>query len=553
MKIVIIGGVAGGATAAARLRRIDENTEITIIERGEHVSFANCGLPYHVGGIIPVREALLLNTPETFKNKMNVNVLVKTEATKINREQKEVTIKDLTNGEEKNIAYDKLLLSPGAMPFKPPIEGINDDGVFTLRNVTDMDKIINWVEQKNCKSATVIGGGFIGLEMVENLRHKGMEVNLVELADQVLLNIDKDMANGVHAELIQNDVRLYLKDAVKGFKSLENGVEVILNSGRKFETGVVIFSAGVKAEVELAIDCGLEMGKRGIKVNEYLQTSDESIYAVGDAVEITHGILKTQVNIPLAGPANRQARIVAGNMLGFETEKYEGAIGTAITKIFSKTVACTGLNSKQLHDAGINFMETFTIGKSNAGYYPGATPLIIKTLFGKNGEIYGVQIVGAKGVDKRIDIFATAIKMGMKVADLEKLELSYAPPFGSAKDPVNIVGYVANNIIKGDVEVVSWKDAYEARNDNSKILLDVRNPDELEMLGTIDADNLMTIPLPAIRKNINAFDKEKEIYIFCAIGARGYFAYRTLKQNGFKVKNISGGFTVYNMATKKFL
>jgi len=553
MKIVIIGGVAGGATAAARLRRIDESAEITIIERGEHVSFANCGLPYHVGGIIPVREALLLNTPETFKKKMNVDVLVKTEATKINRDTKVITIKDLNTGEEKNLSYDKLLLSPGAMPFKPPIDGINDEGVFTLRNVSDMDRIIEWIKQKGCNSATVIGGGFIGLEMVENLRHTGMEVNLVELADQVLLNIDKDLANAVHAELVQHDVRVYLNDAVKGFRSIEDGVEVVLNSGRKFETGVVIFSAGVKAETELAVDCGLEMGKRGIKVNEYLQTSDEDIYAVGDAVEITHGILKTQVNIPLAGPANRQARIVAGNMIGFETEKYEGAIGTAITKIFTKTVACTGLNSKQLHAAGINFMETFTIGKSNAGYYPGATPMIIKTLFGKNGEIYGVQIVGVKGVDKRIDIFATAIKMGMKVADLEKLELSYAPPFGSAKDPVNIAGYVANNIIKGDVEVVSWKDAMEARNDPSKILLDVRNPDELEMLGTIEADNLMTIPLPAVRKNLNAFDKEKEIYIFCAAGARGYFAYRTLKQNGFKVKNVSGGFTVYNMATKKFI
>lgn len=550
MKIIIVGGVAGGATAAARMRRLDEQVEIVMVERGKHISFANCGLPYHIGGVIPLRESLLLNTPESFEQNQNVTVRTRTEAIKINRSEKQLVLKDLDTHREYVEDYDKLLLSPGAMPFKPPIEGINDEGVFTLRNVEDMDRILSWIHEKKVGNATVIGGGFIGLEMVENMRHRGLKVNLVELADQVLLNIDKDMANSLHQELIQNDVHLFLKDAVKAFQKTGNKIEVTLMSGIKFETGVVIFSAGVRPEIKLAEEAGLELGVKGIRVNEFLETSDPDIFAVGDAVEINHCILEKPVNIPLAGPANRQGRIVAGNLLGLERERYEGAIGTSITKVFGKTVACTGLNSDQLSKAGIDFLESFTVSKSHAGYYPGATPMVIKLLFLKTGEIVGTQICGEKGVDKRIDVFATAIKSGLKVQDLEWLELSYAPPFGSAKDPVNIAGYVAHNIIKGDMEIISWKEMLNAPQDVT--ILDVRNPEELEDCGTIKPERMINIPLPILRNNLDKLDKAKTIYVYCQIGARGYFAYRILKQNGFKCKNLSGGFLVYNMAVKKY-
>ncbi len=550
MKVIIVGGVAGGATAAARLRRLDEQVEIMMVERGSHISFANCGLPYHIGGVIPRRESLLLNTPESFQKNQNVIVKTRTEAVKINRSEKSIVLKDLDTQTEVIEKYDKLLLSPGSMPFKPPIEGINDDGVFTLRNVTDMDKILSWVSKKKITGATVIGGGFIGLEMVENMRHKGLQVNLVELADQVLLNIDKDMANSLHQELVLNDVQLYLKDAVKAFNRSNNEIEVRLTSGKKIQTGIVIFSAGVRPELKLANDAGLELGIKGIKVNEFLQTSDPDIYAVGDAVEINHCILKERVNIPLAGPANRQGRIVAGNILGINPETYEGAVGTSITKLFGKVVACTGLNSRQLDTAGIEYLESFTVSNSHAGYYPGATPMIIKMLFRKTGEILGTQICGVDGVDKRIDVFATAIKAGLKIADLEWIELSYAPPFGSAKDPVNIAGYVAHNIIKGDMEIISWREMEKAP--ENVTILDVRDPQELEDCGRIKPQRVMNIPLPVLRDNLDKLDKNKQVYIYCQIGARGYFAYRILRQNGFKAKNLSGGFTVYNMAVKKY-
>jgi NADPH-dependent 2,4-dienoyl-CoA reductase/sulfur reductase-like enzyme/rhodanese-related sulfurtransferase len=550
MKILIVGGVAGGATAAARMRRLDEQAEIVIIERGKHISFANCGLPYHIGGVIPLRESLLLNTPESFEQNQNVTVRTRTEAIKINRTDKQLVLKDLDTNREYVEDYDKLLLSPGAMPFKPSIDGINDDGVFTLRNVEDMDRILSWIQEKKVRSATVIGGGFIGLEMIENMKHRGLEVNLVELADQVLLNIDKDMANNLHQELIQNDVHLFLKDAVKAFKSTGDMVEVTLTGGTRFETGVVIFSAGIRPEIKLAKEAGLELGVKGIRVNAFLETSDPDIYAVGDAVEINHYILKKPVNIPLAGPANRQGRIVAGNILGQGRERYEGAIGTSITKVFNKTVACTGLNSDQLSKAGFDFLESFTVSKSHAGYYPGATPMVIKLLFLKTGEIVGTQICGEKGVDKRIDVFATAIKSGLKVQDLEWLELSYAPPFGSAKDPVNIAGYVAHNIIKGDMEIIGWKEMLNASQDVT--ILDVRNPKELEDCESIKPERMINIPLPILRNNLDKLDKEKTIYVYCQIGARGYFAYRILKQNGFKCKNLSGGFMVYNRAVKKY-
>ncbi len=548
MKIIIIGGVAGGATAAARLRRIDEKSEIIMVERGEYVSFANCGLPYHIGGIISDRERLLVSDPKSFKEKFNVDVRIRTEAQSIDRKNRTVTMKNLNTGEEYIEKYDKLLLSPGAAPLRLNLPGIDNENVFTLRNMKDMDTIISWLGNHEVNRAVVVGGGFIGLEMVENLRHRGLDVSLVELADQVMINMDYDMAAMIHTELTDNGITLHLNNSLVSIEKKARETVVSLKDGTQLETDMVIMSAGVKPETTLAQNAGLELGNRGIKVNEYLCTNDENIYAVGDAVEIENQLLGVKMGVPLAGPANRQGRIVADNMVKGNVKKYEGAIGTSIAKIFDLTAASTGLNEKTLKRNDMQYIKSFVIRSDHAGYYPGAVPITIKLLFSPEGKIYGAQAAGLNGVDKRMDVLAAAIKMGLTVEQLEELELSYAPPYGSAKDPVNIAGYVANNIIKGDMKVVQW-DEIDGLGDEY-LLLDVREKEEVE-LGTINKPNMLHIPLGSVRERIGEIDKSKIIVIFCQVGQRGYYAYNILKQNGFNVRNLSGGYKVYNCATKK--
>lgn len=547
MKILIIGGVAGGATAAARLRRISEEAEIIMVEKDEHISYANCGLPYHIGDVIKERERLLLETPESFKTKLNVDVRIKTKAMKIDRTAKKVLLKNLKTNETYEENYDYLLLSPGAKPIKPNIEGIDGFNVFSLRNVPDMDKIKTYIHENNVKNAVVIGGGFIGVEVAENLAHKGLHVSLVEMADQIMTPLDFEMASILHHHISDNKINLYLKDGVKKIQHNKDNSTVHLSSGEALKTNMIIMSTGVKPETTLAKDCGIELGRVGIKVNEYMQTSDQYIYAVGDAVEITNYITKKQMLLPLAGPANRQARIAANNIMLGNKEKYDGVIGTSIIKVFDLTAAATGLNEKILKANSIEYYSSIINSNSNAGYYPGALPMNIKLLFGKDGKIFGAQIVGSKGVDKRIDVFATAIKGNLKVEDLEKVELAYAPPFGSAKDPVNISGYVANNLLKKDIETIHWNEIDKLEN---TIILDIRTREE-QMLGTIDNKNVINIPLDTLRNNLDKLDKNKNIIVFCQYGLRGYLAYRILKLNGFKVQNLDGGFKIYSYATKK--
>lgn len=455
-KVIIVGGVAGGATAAARLRRLSEEVEIILVERGEHISFANCGLPYYIGETIKDRSKLLVQTVKGMSERFNLDIRNLSEVLSINIEDKSVTIKDLKNGESYNESYDKLLLSPGARPIVPPIPGLNEnESLFTLRNIPDTDKIKSYVESKNPKKAVVIGGGFIGIEMAENLVDRGMEVTIIEMANQIMAPIDFEMASILHTHLKEKGVKLILENGVKLFA--DHGKKVVLSDGTEIETDMTILSIGVRPENELAKSAGLELGARGgIIVNEYLQTSDEHIYAVGDAVEVVDYISGTKAMIPLAGPANRQGRIAANNIMG-KKEKYQGTLGTSIAKVFNLTVAATGNNEKTLKRLGVAYEVVHIHPSSHAGYYPGAAPIALKLIFDKeNGKIFGAQAVGADGVDKRIDVIATAIKGGLTVEDLTNLELSYAPPYSSAKDPVNMAGYVATNILEGELEMIQW-------------------------------------------------------------------------------------------------
>jgi NADPH-dependent 2,4-dienoyl-CoA reductase/sulfur reductase-like enzyme/rhodanese-related sulfurtransferase len=545
MKVVIVGGVAGGATAAARLRRLDEKIEIIIIERGEHVSFANCGLPYHIGNIIKERDQLLLETPETFKNKLNIDVRTKNEVIEINKIDKKIKVQNLNN---KNIYfenYDYLILSPGAKPIKPRIEGIQSEGVFVLRNVEDMDNIKEYI--KNRERILVVGGGFIGIEMAENLLHIGKSVEIVEMADQLMTPVDYEIASIIHNHCNDKGLKLNLSNAVTKIEKENNFLKVLFSNGESKNFDVIIMSTGVIPEKELALNCGLELGNTGIKVNEYMQTSCESIYAVGDAVEINNLISGQKNLIPLAGPANKQARIAANNIYYGNKEKYKGALGTSIAKIFDMTIASTGLNEKRLKAMKIDYISSITNSKSHAGYYPGASLITLKILFNRDGKIFGAQAVGEDGVDKRIDVISTAIKAGLKVWDLEELELTYAPPFGSAKDPVNYAGFVANNIIKGDIEVIDWNKIKEIEN---HIILDVRNKDEINDNNIIKEGSFINIPLSELRKNLNMLEKDKTYITYCTMGLRGYIAYRILKLNGYKVYNLNGGFRVYSNAKK---
>lgn len=545
-KILIVGGVAGGATAAARLRRIDEEAEIILIEKGPYISFANCGLPYHISGVISDRESLLVQTVEGFRARFNVDVRVESEATYIDREKKELVIKNLKTGEEYRESYNYLILSPGAAPIKPNLKGINSERIFTLRNIPDLDKIVKAVKEKEPKRAVVIGGGFIGIETAENLIEKGIKVTLIEAANQILMPLDYEMAAMIHSHMKDKDIELYLGDGVSEFEDKEDYTLVYLKSGKRIKADLIVLSIGVKPEIELAKKAGIKTD-RGIIVNEYMQTDDEYIYAIGDAVEVTNFISGAASLIPLAWPANRQGRLVADNIIYGNKSKYNGTLGTSILKAFDLAAAATGINERTAKQIGIDYETSITHGSSHASYYPGAMPLTIKLVYKKDGTILGAQAVGVEGADKRIDVIATAIKGGLKIFDLPDLELAYAPPFGSAKDPVNIAGYVASNVINDDMKIIHWDEMENIDRDKS-LLLDVRTKIEYE-LGTIkDAIN---IDLNELRNNISKLDKEKEIIVFCQVGLRGYLAYKILVQNGFKVRNLTGGYKTYSYAIGK--
>ena len=534
-KILIIGGVAGGATAAARLRRLDETSEIIMFEKGPYISYANCGLPYHIGNVIKERSSLLLQTPEAMSSKYNVDVRIESEVISINRENKTVDVKNLKTGEIYTERYDVLIISTGSSPLKPPIEGIDSPGIFTLWTVPDTDKIKKFINEKNPKNAVVIGGGFIGLEVAENLHLAGLNVTVAEAMNQVMAPVDYEMAQLVHENMVSNNVELLLGDGVSKFNS-ENGlVNITLASGRTLSADMVILSIGVRPNGQLAKDAGLEVNQRGgIIVDKYLKTSDPNIYAIGDVIEVEEYINKGKAMIALAGPANKQGRICANNIYGAQ-EEYKGTQGTSAAKVFDLTVASTGTNEKTLNRMGMvegkDYYTAIISQKSHAGYYPESAEMILKLIFSSDGQkIFGAQIIGEDGVDKRIDTIAATIGLNGSIYDLKELELAYAPPYSSAKDPVNMLGFVAENIINNKVKFSKWN-AIDPSKQNEYTLLDIREEAEhmvFDMPGTVN------IPQGQLRKRINELNKDDNIIILCSIGVRSYNAARVLMENGFK-------------------
>lgn len=541
MKILIIGGVAGGATAATRLRRLSEENEIIIFEKGEHVSFANCGLPYHIGGVIADRNKLLLQTPTSLKTRYNLDVRVFNEVLKINKDQKTVEIRNTITKETYTESYDKLLLSPGAEPFRPNIPGINSEKIMTLRNVADMDRII--AKTKNLKNIAVVGGGFIGLEVAENLVDIGLDVSVIELGNQVMAPVDFEFAKMVQHHAAAKNLTIHVNTGVEAFEEKDDTIELKLNNGQSMLADAVIFAIGVKPENALAKAAGLDLGVTGgIAVNEYMQTSDPDIYAVGDAIEVVHYINQAKVLIPLAWPANRQGRIVADNITRGNTFPYKGTLGTSIIKFFDLTVGATGLNEKLLKRYNIPY-RTVTVTRANhASYYPGATNIVLKMNFGEDGTIYGAQALGQEGVDKRIDVIATAIKGNLTVYDLQEIEVAYAPPYNSAKDPVNILGYVAENMLNDDVRFVNYDQLNDYLSTENATLIDVRTKTEFEN-GSIP--NAINMDLDTLRANLDFFDKNKKYVIYCQIGLRGYLAQRVLRNNNIDSVNLNGGYGLW--------
>lgn len=544
MKTIIIGGVAGGASAAARLRRLDEATEIIVLERGEYVSFANCGLPYYIGGVITNQNHLTLQTPESFRARFHIDVRVNSEAVKIDPDAQTVTVKNLKSGESYEENYDNLILSPGAEPIKPNIDGINNDFVFTLRNIPDTFKIKKYIKSATPKSAVVVGGGYIGVEMAENLKEAGLEVSVVELADHLIAPLDFDMAADVHRYIKSKGIHLYLSNGVKAL----NEHTVILQNG-VIHADMVIMSVGVRPETALAKECGIRTNHRGsIVVDQNMRTSIPNIYAVGDAVEVENFITKSPDFIPLAGPANKQGRIAADNITGISAE-YNGTQGSAVLKLFDMTVAATGINEKRAKAAGIDYDKTYIYSGSHASYYPGASNMSIKALWDKRTlKILGAQIVGFDGVDKRMDVLATAIRFGAKITDLAELELCYAPPFGSAKDPVNMLGFVAENVITGKIKQFFWDDVENLPRDGSVTLLDVRTVTEVRR-GRING--FINVPLDSLREHISEIPKDKPVYVHCHSGLRSYIACRILSGNGYECFNLAGGWRLYESAINK--
>ncbi len=531
-KVVIIGGVAGGASCAARLRRLDEKAEIVLLERGEYISYANCGLPYHVGDVIKQRKSLLLQTPEAMHSNFNVDVRVQNEVLSIDRDKKAVTVKRIATGETYDETYDTLVISTGSAPLRPPIPGIDSSRIQTLWTVSDTDRIRAIIADQGVKSAAVIGGGFIGLEMAENLKHAGLDVSIVEMLDQVMAPLDFEMAQLLHETIELNGVNLILGDGVESFRDTGDGVNITLKSGKVVSTELVILSIGVRPNGQLAKEAGLEMNKRGgVVVDDHLRTSDPSIYAVGDVIEVEDFISKGRTMVPLAGPANKQGRIAADNIAGGD-DAYRGTQGTSVAKVFDLTAASTGENEKTLvkrgFEKGKDYESLIITQNSHASYYPGAVPLTMKVLFSMDGkQIFGAQIVGRDGVDKRIDTIAASIRLGAGVTELKELEFAYAPPYSSAKDPVNMAGFVAENILGKLVKFAPW-DAVETHKD--AVLLDIREDPELLAFSLPRSTH---IPQGQLRERLNELDKNKEIIIFCAIGVRSYNAARVLMQHGF--------------------
>lgn len=544
-KVIIVGGVAGGASAAARLRRLDENIEIIMFERGSYISFANCGLPYYIGGTIKERDALLIQTPEAMKARFNMDIRIDSEIVAINRDKKTVTVNELKTGRTYEESYDTLVLSPGSSPIRPNIPGIDSPNIFTLWNIPDTDAIKHFVDTHPIKTATVIGGGFIGIEMVENLHVLGIDVTVVEMADQVLTPIDYEMAQIVHHHLSNKGIRLYLKNGVKSFSYKDGVTEVELQDGTTVTSDLVILSIGVSPNGHLAKTADLKVNNRGgIIVDQYLKTSDPSIYAVGDAIEVIDYVNQIPAMIPLAGPANKQGRMVANNIVG-RLESYEGTQGTSVAKVFDLTVASTGANEKALNrlgkEYGKDYLITIVQPKSHAGYYPGALPMTLKVIFDMEGKILGAQNVGYEGIEKRIDVIATAMRFGGTIYDLKKLELAYAPPYSSAKDPVNLAGFAAENILNHDQNPILWREI-DGLDPEKTLILDVREPIEFS-LGAIEKAKLM--PVNDIRNRLSELPKDKELVVYCAVGLRGYIATRILSENGYNVKNLLGGYSLY--------
>lgn len=545
-RVLIVGGVAGGASAAARLRRLDENAEIILFERGKYISFANCGLPYYIGEVIKKRDDLLVQTPEKFKTRFNIDVRISSEVIEIDRKHKEVRVKKLSADTTYVEKYDKLILSPGAEPAKLPIPGINSSRIFTLRNIPNADNINDFITEHNSKRAVVVGGGYIGIEMAENLRKRGMLVAVVEMFDQVMPTLDKEMANLLHEHLHDQNIALWLSDAVAGFRESDSKLFIDLKSGMELACDIAMLAIGVRPETSLAKKAGLEIGSTGgIKVNESLQTSDPDIYAIGDAIEVRNVVLKRPALVPLAGPANKQGRIVADNICG-RNEKYKGTQGTAILKVFELTVAMTGATEKDLKKAGVAYEKVYLHPANHVGYYPSAQQMHIKALFGRpEGQLLGVQIVGKDGVDKRIDVFAVAISAGMTVFDLQELELAYAPPYGSGKDPVNMAGYAAANILDGTANI-KHLEQLEA----DSVIVDVRSDAEFAKGNLPGA---IHISVDQMRYRFNELPKDKAINLYCSVGIRSYIASRILRQKGLDAKSISGGYSTYLARTSEKL
>lgn len=546
-RVLIVGGVAGGASAAARLRRLREDFEIIMLDRGPYVSFANCGLPYYVGNIIKDRESLELVTPEIFLERFNIDVRVNNEVNSIDKDKKNVKVKDLKQFNEYTLDYDYLILATGSKPIVPSFEGIDNVPYFTVWTIPDAIKIREYVEKSNIKKAVIVGGGFIGLEMAENLVEKGVKVKIVEMLDQVMPPLDKEIAQFIHQELILNGVCLVLEDPVDSFgRTNKDESFVKTKSGRVIETDLVILSIGISPESKLAKDADLELTEKGyVIVNNRMQTSNPSIYAVGDIIQVDHFQTKKPISIALAGPANKQGRIAADNIAGRDSE-YKGVLGASVVKVFDMTVASVGLTEKQLKKLSFNYDKIYIHPNNHAGYYPGAIPITLKLIFEvPSGKILGAQAVGGPGTEKRIDVISTVIKFNGSVYDLEELELTYAPPYGSAKDPINMAGFVAANYLRKDMPVWHWHDFYTINN-NGGVLLDVRTKEEFSTRSIEDSVN---IPIEELRTRIDEIPNDKSIYVYCEVGYRSYLALRILLQSGFnEVYELTGGFKIYEMA-----
>ncbi len=549
-RYIITGGVAGGATTAARLRRMDENARIILFERGDYISYANCGLPYYIGNTIKDRENLFVQTPQSFSQRFNIDIRTRQEVISIDPDKKTADVKMLDSDKIITEKYDYLILSPGANPLKPPIPGISSDNIFSVRNVPDIDQLKGFIEKKKPRKAVIVGAGFIGLEMAENLHNLGIMVTIVEMVDQVMTTLDYEMAAEIHQHLKTWDVELYLKDGVSSFKKDDDIITVKLNSGKEITCNMVILSIGVRPETILAKEAGLETGSAGgIKVNEYLQTSNENIYALGDAIEVKNPVIDRDMLIPLAGPANKQGRITADNIVFGNHKSYDGTIGTAVAKVFDLTVGSTGVSEKILRKENIPYISSITHGSSHAGYYPMAKSLTIKIVFSPDdGLLYGAQIIGYEGVDKRTDVFSSFIRLRKTVYDLIEFEHAYAPPYSSAKDPINIAGAVAENILNDRMKIIHWNDILEL-DPSGVLLVDVRTRDEFE-LGTIEG--AVNIPVDEIRERINEIPRDKKTVLFCEIGMRGYIAARILYQKGYtNLFNLSGGYKTYEHVAQK--